>query len=170
MEPSYPLYSKAAAPGTDRLDWVRRTLIEAEVSYPGIEPREDIGFFIDMRQGPDGLASKCRRALPAHTRLYSLTIASQEPWEIRMRIRYRRASALVRLTDTRADILNVLLAIDGLIRPAYQLRYWRRRLYDDLPLFLPLRAGEWRLLEGLYGREKIAQLFEPLTPHTVIRF
>src|SRR5690606_18876344 len=119
METTHHVNSKAEVTSTDRLDWVRRTLIEAEDSYPAIEPRKDIGFFIDMRQGPDGLAAKCRRALPVRARLYSLTIASQEPWEIRMRIRYRRASAVVRLTDTRADILNVLLAIDGLIRPAY---------------------------------------------------
>lgn len=170
METSYHLHSKAAAPDTDRLDWVRMTLIEAEDSYPVFELRKDICFYIDEYRGPDALAAKCRYALPIRNRLYSLTIASQECWEIRMRICFGRASAVVTLTDTRADYLNVLRAIDGLIRPACQIRHWQKQLYDQLPLFLPLRAGEWRLLEGLYGREKIARLFEPLTPHTVIRF
>ncbi|SEO14881.1 hypothetical protein SAMN05216436_13811 [bacterium A37T11] len=154
-----------------RINWVSQFLIEAKAyDLETIYGREDIGFFADPSGTPESLIDHCVDALVGDDPLYCMLHGSLSRLEIVLVMAYREKAEVIKFSDTHADILQILLGINRLIQPEYEIRYWQEHPEGEYPLFFPLQKLEWDALERWHGKEKIQGLFEALTEKTFISF
>ncbi|SEM26604.1 hypothetical protein SAMN05216436_10342 [bacterium A37T11] len=165
------MVSKIKYVRVQKLDWMRNTLIEAsDFDMEAISNQEEFGFFLLEEEGITELTAFCHTALARNEApFYSTVILPTETDKVLL-LYFKGRTAVIAFQEENTAILSVLLAMNQVLAPDYEIRYWRKHPPSSYPMFFPLKMDEWECLETQYGTETIDDLFEHLNEHTRIRF
>lgn len=130
---------------------------------------QDLAFPLDPCYGPLAVVDWCALALrdDRHRLTYKL-VSSGVMHERVLSMRFDNKTIYLDIAIPGNLYLHLLLCLNQVMYPYYELRRYRFRESDQGDLLVPMSPAEWHALEVLEGKPRVHETFQQLTERTTL--
>lgn len=125
-------------------------------------------IWIDWREYEEDVIHYFNNKLPESHQIKCEIIEINKPRSVDIVLRSSDCKLTIPFADDRTDRDSAIRAMQEMIAPHYQIRWFMDSLGSDTLAFLLLSTEQWSELERQFGKEKLEFHFQPVTSESVM--
>ncbi|WP_052344376.1 hypothetical protein [Bacillus ndiopicus] len=128
-----------------------------------IANQSDLLIWIDWREAEEDLIGYFNDQLPVSNRIACEVIEIDKPRGVDIILSSQEKTITIPFADDVTDRDSAIRAMQGMLSPQYQIRWFMETLGDDTLAFALLPTIQWEELELQFGKRKVDYYFQPIT-------
>lgn len=125
-------------------------------------------IWIDWREYEEDVISYFNHHLPVGEQIKCEVINIDKPRGVDIVLSTDQHKLTIPFADERTDRDTSIRAMQEMVAPRYQIRWYMGSLGSDTLAFVLLPAEQWTELEERFGKEKVEFHFQPVTSESVM--
>ncbi|MEK5231292.1 hypothetical protein MHB42_05905 [Lysinibacillus sp. FSL K6-0232] len=124
--------------------------------------------WIDWREAEEDVIAYFNEQLPITDQIACKIAEIDKPRGVDIVLTSQEKMMTIPFADDRTDRDSAIRAMQDMLSPRYQIRWFMESLGDDTLAFVLLPARQWKELEQQFGKRKVDYYFQPVTNSSVM--
>jgi len=129
---------------------------------------EEVLIWVDWREYEEDLISYFNQHLPEADQIHCEMINIDKPRGIDIVLSSTERKMTIPFAEEVTDRDSAIRAMQAMIAPAYQIRWYMESLGNDTLAFVLMQTEQWLEQEEQFGKEKVQFYFQPVTSESVM--
>jgi len=129
---------------------------------------QEVLIWVDWREYEEDLISYFNQHLPEADQIHYEMINIDKPRGIDIVLSSSERKLVIPFAEEKTDRDSAIRAMQEMIAPAYQIRWYLESLGNDTLAFVLMQTAQWLELEEQFGKDKVEFYFQPVTNESVM--